>query len=106
VRDLLQNLMDSAGLRAEYADARFVKTSAERLSTRNGALDRLDSYESEGIGVRVRAAGAWGFAAVRGCDRGDAEGALARALAVAAAQPAANGIPLAPEPPAGSPRWP
>ena len=31
--------MDSARSRAEYADARFVRTRSERLSTRNGALD-------------------------------------------------------------------
>jgi TldD protein len=100
VRELLDDLMDSAARRAEYADARFVRTRAEKLSTRNGVLDLLDSDESEGIGVRVRVGGAWGFAAVHGSDRGEAETALERALAVAAAQPAATGGPLAPEPPA------
>jgi TldD protein len=100
MRELLQDLMDSAGRRAEYADARFVRTRAEKLSTRNGALDQLDTHESEGIGVRVRVGGAWGFAAARGGDRRDAEAALERALAVAGAQPAANGAALAPEPPA------
>ena len=100
MRELLQDLMDSAGRRAEYADARFVRTRAEKLSTRNGALDQLDTHESEGVGVRVRVGGAWGFAAARGGDRRDAEAALERALAVAAAQPAANGGALAPEPPA------
>jgi TldD protein len=100
MKDLLQSLMDSAVRRAEYADARFVRTRAEKLSTRNGTLDQLDSHESEGIGVRVRVGGAWGFAAARGGDRRDAEDALERALAVAAAQPAAGGAPLAPEPPA------
>jgi predicted Zn-dependent protease len=77
--------MDSAKRRAEYADARFVRTRAEKLSTRNGALDQLYSHESEGVGVRVRVGGAWGFAAARGGDRRDAEAALERALAVAAA---------------------
>jgi TldD protein len=90
--------MDSAARRAEYADARFVRSRAEKLSIRNGAIDQLDSDESEGIGVRVRVGGAWGFAAVRGTDRGDVEAALDRALAVAAAQPAATGTELAPEP--------
>lgn len=92
--------MDSAARRAEYADARFVRTRAEKLSTRNGVLDRLDSDESEGVGVRVRVGGAWGFAAVRGTDRPGAEAALERALAVAAAQPVAGGAGLAPERPA------
>jgi TldD protein len=100
VRDLLQDLMDSASRRSEYADARFVRTRVERLSTRNGALDELHSSEAEGIGVRVRVGGAWGFAAVRGTAKAVAEDALERALAVAAAQPSTTGAPLAPEPPA------
>src|SRR3954451_8771421 len=93
--------MDSARARAGYADARFVRSRVERLSTRNGRLDQLDSDEAEGIGIRVRVRGAWGFAAVRGADRGDAEAALARALAIAEPQPAVpDAAPLAPEPPA------
>jgi TldD protein len=100
LQELLENLMDAAARRAEYADARFVRTRFERLATRNGTLDQLDSDESEGIGVRVRAGGSWGFAATGGTGQADAEAALERALAVAAAQPAAGGAPLAPEPPA------
>jgi TldD protein len=100
VRELLSDLMDAAARRAEYADARFVHTRVERLSTRNGAVDRADSHEEEGIGVRVRAGGSWGFAATGGTGKADAEDALDRALSVAAAQPAAPGAPLAPEPPA------
>ena len=93
--------MDSALSRADYADARFVRMRSERLATRNGSLDSLDSYESEGIGVRVRLGSAWGFAAVRGTARAEAEAALARALDVAASQPVApSAVPLAPEPPA------
>jgi len=100
VRDLLEDLMDTAAGRAEYADARFVRTRIERLSTRNGEVDGLDSDEAEGIGVRARVGGSWGFAAVRGTGRADAEDALERALAVAAAQRPSGGSPLAPEPPA------
>jgi TldD protein len=101
VRGLLSELVDSARARAGYADARFVRSRVERLSTRNGRLDELHSDESEGIGVRVRVGGAWGFAATRGTDRRDAEAALERALAIAAAQPAPSGAAeLAPEPPA------
>jgi TldD protein len=92
--------MDSAARRAEYADVRHVRTRAERISTRNGALDGLDSSEAEGIGVRVRVGGAWGFAGVRGSGREQAEQALKRALEVASSQPAAPGGPMAPEPPA------
>jgi TldD protein len=100
VRDLLRDLMDSAATRAEYADVRFVHSRSERLATRNGAVDRVGSEESEGIGVRVRVGGAWGFAAVRGTERAGAEAALERALAIAAAQPRSPDAALAPEPPA------
>ena len=92
--------MEAAATRASYADARFVRTRSERLSTRNGEPDQLASEECEGIGVRVRVGGAWGFAASRGTSRAAAEEALRRALAVASAQPAGAGARLAPEPPA------
>jgi TldD protein len=92
--------MDAAGRRAEYADARFVRMQSERLSTRNGAVDQVESDDSEGIGVRVRVGGSWGFAAVRGTEKAAAESALERALAVAAAQPQSSGSALAEEPPA------
>ncbi len=92
--------MDTAAGRAEYADARFVRTQRERLSTRNGAVDQVEAVDSEGIGVRVRVGGSWGFAAVRGSERSSAEAALERALAVAAAQPASRGSALTQEPPA------
>jgi TldD protein len=99
VRDLLAELIDSAQARAGYADARFVHSRVERLTTRNGRLDQLDSDESEGIGIRVRVGGSWGFAAVRGTERQDAEAALARAIAIAEAQPnVPDAAPLAPEP--------
>ena len=101
MRGLLGDLRDSGGARAGYAYARFGRSRVEQLSTRNGRLDQLDSHESEGIGIRVRVGGAWGFAAVRGTERADAEEALARALAIAEAQPRVpNTVPLAPEPPA------
>jgi TldD protein len=92
--------MGAAAMRAEYADARYVRTQSERLSTRNGQVDQVLSDHCEGIGVRVRVGGAWGFAAVRGTDKAAAEGALERALAVAAAQPTSSGAGLAEEPPA------
>ena len=79
---------------------RFVRTQSEQLATRNGEVDQASFEDSEGIGVRVRVGGAWGFAAVRGTGKADAEQALERALAIAAAQPAAPGAALADEPPA------
>jgi TldD protein len=100
MRELLRDLMDSAARDADYADVRFVRTRFERLTTRNGIVDQLVTSESEGVGVRVRVGGAWGFAGVRGTERAAAEGALRRALDVARSQPVVVGAELAPEPPA------
>ena len=100
MRELLLDLVDAAARHADYADARHVVMRRERLATRNGTLDELHAEDSEGVGIRVRLGGAWGFAAVRGSAREDCEAALARALAVARAQPGGPGLPLAPEPPA------
>jgi len=48
---------------ASYADARVVHTTEEHLSARNGLVDGIRAAESLGIGIRVIADGAWGFAA-------------------------------------------
>jgi TldD protein len=98
VRDLLRDLMDSAGRRADYADVRHVILREEAIAMRNGELDELDSHDEEGFGVRVQLGGGWGFAAARGSDRAAAEDALARALAIAEAQPRRASQPLTPEP--------
>src|SRR5690349_22866013 len=95
--------MDSASAHAEYADARHVRSLERSLATRNGELDEVETSEQEGIGVRVRVGGAWGFAATRETTAEAAEHALARALEVARAQPAAPASELAPaEPASGS----
>jgi TldD protein len=93
--------MDAAAERCDYADARIVHSREESISTRNGRIDELDRHDAEGAGVRVRRGGGWGFAATRELTRAGLEGALARALEVAEAQPGAAPAPLAGEPPAG-----
>jgi len=100
VQDRLTDLMDAAAAGGAYADARFVRQRSEIVGTRNGQVDQLSREEDEGIGVRVRVGGAWGFAATRDTSKRGAETALARALAIARAQPSAGSTPLAPEPPA------
>jgi TldD protein len=98
VEALLLDLVDKASGRAAYADARYVQVRDETLAVRNGELATLDVSEDAGIGVRVRIGGRWGFAATREPEPSHAEAALARALAVAHAQPAVAERPLAPEP--------
>jgi TldD protein len=104
MRELLEDLIDSAATRADYADARHVSSREESIATRNGAVDELTASASEGVGVRVRVGGAWGFAGTHDTSRAGLEAALERALAVAEAQPRVPSTPLVPEPPARG-RW-
>jgi TldD protein len=93
--DLLQDLMAKAEGRCAYAEARHVHTRSEDASVLNAQVEEATAGESEGIGVRVRIGGGWGFAATRDVSVAGAEDALARALAIAEAQPAAATTPLA-----------
>ena len=84
--DLLVDLVDPAAGHCAYAEARHVSTDDEHLLIRNGQVERVDAQSGEGIGVRVRVGGAWGFAATRDATREGAERALTAALGVAAAR--------------------
>jgi TldD protein len=48
---------------AEYADARMVQQEQESVRVKNGHVDGVEHNDSLGMGVRVIADGAWGFAA-------------------------------------------
>jgi TldD protein len=98
--DLLRQTVDRAAGHCAYAEARHVHGREEHLAVHDELVDSVDAAESEGIGVRVLVGGAWGFAATRDISAAGAEQALRRALAVAAAQPAAGARPLAPVRPA------
>ena len=99
--DLLARLMEAAEGRCDYADARHVVSQMEAVSVRNGRVDGVTRAAAEGIGVRVRIGGAWGFAAVHGDDGREAERALARAhRGGTRPSPGWPSCPLAPEPPA------
>ncbi len=98
--DLLTEVLASAPARCSYAEARHVRTDEEDLLVRNGRVDHVDSTSADGVGVRVRAGGGWGFAATREATRAGVQHALARALAIAESQPAAPAGPLVPVAPA------
>jgi len=98
--DLLTEVLGAAPSRCTYADARHVATDEEDLLVRNGCVEHADSSSSDGVGVRVRAGGGWGFAATRDTTRAGIERALARALAIAESQPATPAGPLAAAAPA------
>jgi TldD protein len=98
--DLVSELMAKADGRCAYAEARFVERREEALAVRAGQVDEFEASESVGVGVRVRVGGGWGFAATREATPAGAEAALARALAIAEAQPAGVATALAPVDPA------
>ena len=75
---------------ATYADARIVRRQWETLSTREDHVVGVDYQESYGIGVRVLADGAWGFAAASRVEGTAAEDAATRATGAARANARAN----------------
>src|SRR5437879_8592682 len=68
-----------------YADVRVMDIRQRDLSTKNGQVGTLSETESLGIGVRVIAAGAWGFASSDRLTREGVEACAAQAVASARA---------------------
>ena len=84
-----ERALDTAkALGATYADARIVQREVQQISVKNGKVESLTHEETLGIGVRVLANGAWGFAASASLTPSelDRTAALAVQLAKAAAQ--------------------
>src|SRR5450631_1627234 len=78
--------LDVASLHgATFADARVVAIRNRSLTTKNGRVGHASESESLGIGVRVIANGAWGFAAAADLSRESVEAAAARAVEIARA---------------------
>jgi len=79
---------------ASYADARVVRRQWETLATREDHVTAVNYDESYGVGVRVLASGAWGFAATSRADGPSAEDAALRAVSAAKANARANDRPF------------
>ncbi len=86
MRQLALEALDGAiSLGATYADVRVIESAERYVSTKNGKVGQANSAESLGLGVRVIASGAWGFAATDRMTRQGVEGAATRAVEVARA---------------------
>jgi TldD protein len=85
---------------ATYADVRIVRRRTESIYTREDHVISVGAEETYGIGVRVIAFGAWGFAASARVDGASAQAAAENAVAIArAARPALKRpVVLAPAP--------
>jgi len=67
---------------ASYADIRLVRRRSESVSTRDDHIAAVGSDESYGLGVRVLADGAWGFAASSRVDPQEAAHVAERSVAI------------------------
>ena len=87
---------------ATYAEARIVHERDRALATKNGKIGTASSFESLGVGIRVLADGAWGFAATENLTQEAVERCAAEAVAIAKASALVKERPveLVPEPPA------
>ncbi len=83
IADWALNVAEQRG--ASYADLRIVEDRSRSLSTKNGKVGAASQAESLGIGIRVIANGAWGFAATDDLSRAGVEAAAARAVEIARA---------------------
>jgi TldD protein len=86
VRALTASCLDAAvGAGASYADVRITDTRTQALTVRNGSLEGIESSDSLGLGVRVIADGAWGFASSSRVDPASATSIALQAVALARA---------------------
>ena len=80
---------------AVYADARAIVSRTQSIHTKNGAADALSDGSDRGLGVRVIADGAWGFAGTASPSPDEVDAAadlavrIARASATTASEPVA-----------------
>ncbi len=84
--DLSVHALETARIRgASYADVRVMHLRQRDLTTKNGKPGTLAQSESIGLGIRVLAQGAWGFAATDRMDREGVSVCAARAVSIARA---------------------
>src|SRR5712664_747528 len=98
--DLCTNSLDTARLRgAAYGDVRVMHLRQRDLTTKNGQVGTLSQSESIGLGIRVLANGAWGFASTDRLTREGVAACAAQAVCIAKASALAkrSEVVLAPE---------
>ena len=84
--DITNNSIETAKRRgASYADVRVMHLRQRDLTTKNGEVGTLAQSESIGLGIRVLANGAWGFASTDQLTRDGVAACAARAVAIAKA---------------------
>ncbi len=100
IQDLANSAIETAKKRgASYADVRVMDIRHRDISTKNGEVGTLAESESLGIGIRVIASGAWGFASTDRLTREGVQACAAEAVEIAKASALAKreNVALAPE---------
>ena len=99
IADWALNVTQQRGV--TYADARIVDERNRSLATKNGKVGNASDSSSLGIGIRVLADAAWGFAATEDLTRAGVEATAAKALEIAraSAHVKEQNVRLAPEKP-------
>src|SRR6202023_2033218 len=98
--DLCIRSLETARLRgASYADVRVMHQRQRDLTTKNGQVGTLAQSESIGLGIRVLANGAWGFASTDRMTRDGVSASAAQAVSIAKASALAKreDVVMAPE---------
>ncbi len=86
MRDIAERALNQAQLRgASYADARVIRSRVQQIEVKNRRVSALHEGSSCGLGVRVVADGAWGFAASADVGAAGAERCAALAVQIARA---------------------
>jgi TldD protein len=85
MKKVLKNILDWLELKVNYADLRFVQTERENIEVENGILSSYNVSTDRGVGIRVLADGAWGFAASNHLDKASLQEIAAKALDIARA---------------------
>jgi len=92
---------------ASYCDVRVGRYLRQFVETREARVENVVNAESIGVGVRVIAEGAWGFAATNALDSDSVAAATRQAVAVAKANARLAGasVQLAPQQGVGEVNW-
>ena len=78
--------LDTAQKRgATYADARYVSTETQTITVKNDVVESVTSHSDRGVGVRVIANGAWGFASTGNMQTREMDIVAANAVRIARA---------------------
>ena len=81
---LLQQIIEKAKtLNCRWADIRYTKEEGEIISLKNSEIEKLATYQKEGVGVRVLVNNGWGFFSTNQMDYTSLENALLRAYEIA-----------------------